>query len=192
MLEDRIPGGCSEIQKHVVLLARANGGEPVRGSSKLQQMMFMVSYMRQAVGEYGFEAGERGPYSETVGEEARRLAGVGVLHGRDEISLTGTGRRLAEKLAESEYGETVAAISRYKEMLNDLTAEEVLAYVYAAHPAMATGSPARRGIERDIEKHVMSMLKKEKITLERASELMGRDIPYVMKQAVKMGIPVLG
>lgn len=171
MLEDRILGGCSEIQKHVILLALANGGEPVRGRTKLQKMMFMISYMREAVGEYGFEAGERGPYSETVSEEARYLADVGVLQEGDEISLTGMGRRLAEKLAESEDGETVAAISRYKEMLNDLTAEEVLAYAYAAHPAMATGSPARRGIERDMEKHVMSMLKKE----DHAGEGLGAD-----------------
>ena len=192
MLEDRILRECSEIQKHIILLAHANAGEPVRGRTKLQKMMFMVSDLLETAGEYGFEASNYGPYSDTVDGEARYLADVGVLHEGDEISLTGTGRRLAERLAESEDRKTVAAISRYKEMLNDLTAKEVLAYAYAAYPAMTVGSQAYRDIERDMEKHVMSMLKKEKITVGRASELMGRDILYVMKLASRMGIPVLG
>lgn len=192
VLEDRILKGCSEVQKHIILLANANAGEPVRGRTKLQKMMFMVSDLLEAVGEYGFKADNYGPYSDTVGEEARYLADVGVLHEGDEISLTSMGRRLAERLAESEDGGTVAAISRYKEMLNDLTTKEVLAYVYSAYPTMTVRSTAYRDIERDMEKHVMSMLKKEKITVGRASELLGRNVLYVMRQASKMGIPVLG
>ena len=188
MLEDRILEGCSEVQKHIILLAHANAGEPVRGRTKLQKMMFMVSDLLEAAGEYGFEADDYGPYSDTVEGEARYLVDVGVLYQGNEISLTGTGRRLAERLAESEDKKTVAAISRYKEMLNDLTTKEVLAYAYAAYPEMTVGSQAYRDIERDMEKHVMSMLKKGKITAGRASELMGRDISYVVRRACRMGI----
>lgn len=192
MLEDRILKGCSEIQEYVILLAHANAGEAVAGYTKLQKMMFVLSDMLGVADEYGFEADNYGPYSETVAEEARGLVDVGVLYEGGEISLTEIGRKLAGRIAKTKDARVIEAIARHKEMFNDMSTKELLSYVYASYPAMTTRSLVCRDIERNIEKHVMSMLRKEKITLERASELMGMDIRYVMKQAAKMNIRVLG
>ena len=192
MLEDRILKACSEIQEYVILLAHANSAEPVNGHTKLQKIMFVISDMLGKADEYNFESDNYGPYSETVTEEAHGLVDVGVLYGGNKISLTDIGCRLAEKIARTKDERVVKAIARHKEMFNDMTTKELLSYVYATYPAMTTRSLVCRDIERNMEKHVMSMLRKEKITLARASELIGTDIRYVMERAAKMGIPVLG
>ena len=192
MLEDRILKACSEIQEYLILLAHANSAEPVNGYTKLQKMMFVISDMLGKADEYGFEPDNYGPYSETVTEEAHGLVDVGVLYEGNEISLTDVGRRLAKNIVRTRDKRVIKAIAGHKEMFNDMTTKELLSYVYATYPTMTTRSLVCRDIERNMEKHVMSMLRKEKITLARASELIGVDIRYVMERAAKMGIPVLG
>ena len=62
----------NSVQKFAVLIVDADGHAPVRGSDRLQKMMFMAS---KAIDELGvqcrFEPGKHGPHSEAVGEELR-------------------------------------------------------------------------------------------------------------------------
>ena len=46
-------------------------------------------------------------------------------------------------------------------------------------------------LEPDIEKHVLSMLRKEKISSGKAAELLGERVKYVIDLAYKNGIYVL-
>ena len=184
---------CGPLHRLVVLLAASNGGEPIRGRTKLQKMVFMLTGGKeQEYGPCGYDAGSDGPHSGIVDEVAGCLEDAGILcaDGRD-ISVTQLGREVAGRIAAEEDGRTLAMIGRYKEMFNDMTADELLAYVYSAYPDTATRSPVHGRIASSMELHVMSMLKKEKITSERASELLGRPLEDVLRLAGRMRVRTL-
>ena len=191
---ERALATCEPLHRLVVLLAAANGGEPIRGSAKLQKIVFMLTERKGwEDGPCGYDAGEYGPHSDIVDEEVRRLEDAGILcaGGGEDISVTRLGREVAGRIAAGEDRRTLDMIGRYKEIFNDLTADELLAYVYSAYPDTAAGSPAYGRIASNMERHVMSMLKKEKITSERASELLGRPLGDVLKLASRMRIRTL-
>ena len=183
-------------QRLIVLLAASNGGAPIMGQTKLQKMMFLLSKMsNDMVEQCGYSADNYGPYSEIVGEAARHLGEIGVLSFDDRgenISITLTGRRVAEEIAEGEDDNTLDIIDSCKDMLNDLPTDEVLAYVYSSYPHMAEQSVVYDRIKRNMERHIMSMLKKEKISSERAAELLGMPLDYVLGRARGPRAPVQG
>ena len=98
---------------------------------------------------------------------------------------------VAGRIAKGEDRSTLDMIGEYKEVFNDLTIGELLAYVYSAYPDMATRSPAYYRTMSNKERHVMSMLKKGKVSLGRASELLGRPLGDVLRLAGRMRIQTL-
>ena len=174
------------VQRLVVLLAASNGGEPIMGGTRLQNMAFMLSELSGEMAERcGYVAGSCGPHSEIVDEAARRLGKAGVLRvdgAGGGISATPAGRRVAGEIAGGEDDDMLDAIQSCKDMLNGLPADEVLAYVCLSYPRMAGRSAALDRIMENRERHVMSMLKKEKISAERASELLGWHLEDVIRR----------
>ncbi len=182
-MAEKMLATCNPLHRIVILLASSNGGEPIRGRTKLQKMVFMLT-RGEGWKDFpcGYAAGECGPHSDVVEEEACRLEEAGVLRtDGGNISVTQLGREVASKIAVGEDRLTLAMIDEHKDMFNDLTADELLAYVYTAYPGMSTRSSTYDRIMPDQERHVMSMLKKEKITSERASELLGRPLEDVLR-----------
>ena len=180
-----------QLHKIIVLLCHAGGDEPVRGMTKMQKLVFMLSQIYCRDGEAGFEPGVHGPYSEIVDEEVHHLEGLGILSGRgNRIGITTAGIKAAEALAEQE-PEMSKVVARYKAMFNDMTTNEVLAYVYATYPDMAKKSLVSKTIKSRMDTYVMSMLRKRKITSGRASMLLGKSREYVIKKCARDGMPVL-
>ena len=190
---ERTLGACDPLHRLVILLAASNGGEPIRGRTKLQKMVFMLTEGEDN-GDCpcGCDAGRYGPHSDAVDEGASHLMEAGILCADGAgISVTPLGREVAGRIAAEEDRHTLAMIDRYKETFNDLTTDELLAYVYSAYPDTASGSPEYDRVAPSTERHVMSMLKKEKITSERASELLGRPLEDVLGLAGRMRIRTL-
>ena len=185
-MHQRIAEALDPVQRLVVLLAASNGGEPIMGGTRLQNMVFLLSDLSdELVERCGYGAGSCGPHSEIVDEAARRLGEAGVLRvdGADGgISVTPTGRRVAGEIARDADDYVLIAVDSCKDMLNDLPTDEVLAYVYLSYPRMAERSAARDRIMRNKERHVMSMLKKEKISAERAAILLGWYLEDVIRR----------
>lgn len=195
-LHRKILDTIDPLQRLIVLLATSNGGAPIMGQTKLQKMMFLLSKMSDdMVDRCGYGADNYGPYSEIVGEAARHLGEIGVLSFDDRgenISITLTGRRVAEEIAEGEDDNTLDIIDSCKDMLNDLPTDEVLAYVYSSYPHMAEQSVVYDRIKRNMERHIMSMLKKEKISSERAAELLGMPLDHILRRARGMRVLARG
>ena len=180
-----------QLHKIIVLLCHAGGDEPVRGMTKMQKLVFMLSQIYGRDEEMGFEPDMYGPYSEIVDEEVHHLEGLGILSGRgNRIGITAAGIKAAEALAEQE-PEMSKVVARYKIMFNDMTTNEVLAYVYATYPDMAKKSPVYDRIASEMDAHVTSMLRKRKITSGRAAMLLGKSREYVIKKCAREGMPVL-
>ena len=190
---ERVLATCEPLHRLVILLAASNGGEPIRGRAKLQKIVFMLTE-----GEgwedspCGYDAGEYGPHSDIVDEETGYLEDVGILcGGGGDIAATRLGMEVAGRIASGEDRPTLDMIYEYKEVFNGLTTGELLAYVYSAYPDMATGSPAYDRTMSNKERHVMSMLKKGKVSLGRAAEPLGRPVGDVMRLAGRMRIQTL-
>ena len=191
---ERVLGACNPLHRIVILLAASNGCEPIRGRARLQKIVFMLT-RGEGWEDFpcGYVAGDRGPHSEIVEEEAGRLEATGVLRTEgDAIYVTQLGREVAGRIAGEEDRLTLAMIDEHKDMFNDLTIDEILAYVYSAYPDMATGSAAYDRITPDRERHAMSMLKKGKITSGRASELLGLTLEDVLRMTGRMRLPAAG
>lgn len=176
----------------MILLARANG-EPIRGKTKLQKMLYLLSYPLEGLDRCHYEPYNYGPYSEVVKVESEYLANVGVLYGGDlDIGLTADGARVAEAVAAQTDSRTLRIVEKYKKMFNDMTLDELLAYVYSAFPETASRSVKYKSLQPRMERLILSLLRKEKISGQRAAELLGKSYPYVLKTAGDAGIRVLG
>ncbi len=184
----------NELQKFIILLASAAGGKPIKGNTKLQKILFLLSNSIDDIREYGdFDAYLYGPYSETIDQELQYLGQIGVLSNtRGEIALTETGKEIAKDMTKNTDGVVLKALIKYKEIFNDLTNKELLAYVYSAYPDMAKESAEYENLRPNMEDHIMALVKKHKISAQRAAELTKKPQAYVIKRMKDYGIPILG
>ena len=187
-MAERILETCTPLHRLVILLAASNEYEPIRGRAKLQKMVFMLTHIKcWEDGPCGYDAGMYGPHSDIVDEEAGYLEDVGILcTDRRNISVTRLGRKVAGRIAAGEDRRTLSRIGVYKDMFNDMTAGELLTYVYSTYPDMATRSPAYDRTMSNAERHVMSMLRKGKIALGRAAELLDCHVEDILRMSGRM------
>ena len=176
------------VQKYLVLLADADGGEPIRGRTKLQKMMFMASKSDGELDREGcFGPDNYGPYSEVVNEELEYLSSIGVLRAVDGgIGITRAGRRIAKEVSNACSSDTLLMVRNVKRFLNDLTTRELLGYIYAAYPETTSESVEYERIKPQIESILVSLIRKEKITSGHAAKLLGKprhDVIGLMKEA---------
>ncbi len=182
-IKEKVLEHVDQLQKFIILLANANN-EPIRGRLKLQKMMFLLSDKIDEIKEQSsYCAGNYGPYSEVIDEESKYLEQIGVLSSNNgEITITNEGREIAKEMMKNENGNTISALIEYKKFLNDLTSKELLAYVYSAYPDMTEESVEYENLKPDMEYHVLSLVKKQKLSAQRAAELLNRPLEHVIKQ----------
>ncbi len=181
-----------ELQKFIILLAAAND-EPIKGRLKLQKMMFLLSDKIDEIKEQSsYDADNYGPYSEVVDEESQFLEQIGVLSsGPGEILITKEGKEIANELMKNENPSMVSTLREYKKFLNDLTSKELLAYVYSAYPDMAEESAEYENLKPNMEHYLFSLIKKQKISAQRAAELLNKSQDYIIEKMKEKGIMIL-
>lgn len=182
-----------ELHKFIILLANAND-ESIKGRLKLQKMMYLLSDKITEIKEQSsYDADNYGPYSEVVDEEEKYLEQIGVLtSSQGEIALTKTGKEIAQELSKHEDEKTLKVLNEYKRFLNDMTAKELLAYIYSAYPDMIEESIEYENLRPNMENHILSLIKKQKISSQRAAELLNRPQDYVIKKMKDRQMAVLG
>lgn len=135
------------------------GGEPVRGRTRFQKMMFLLGGEMERMDrggqtELGFVPHHYGPYSRQLQDDIEGLIGEGMIEERGEESqsgqymyryaITARGDGMARALLEDprykKYGldrEAYEAVCRIKERVNGMEIRDLLEEVYAAHPEYA-------------------------------------------------------
>ncbi|MCY4490566.1 MAG: hypothetical protein OXC46_03765 [Thaumarchaeota archaeon] len=163
----------NDLHKFIILMTNAND-ESIKGRLKLQKIMYLISNSIVRIKELcSYESGNYGPYSKILDEEARYLEQIGVLtEDVGKITLTGIGKKIAQELHKNEDEKTLYILNKHKDFLNDMTKNELLTYIYSAHPDMTKKSDEYENLKPHMEKHVMSLLKKHKISAQRAGELL--------------------
>ena len=191
-IKEKILADGDELHKFIILLANANG-ESIKGRTKLQKMMYLLSDKIEEIKEQSsYDADNYGPYSEVVDEEERYLEQIGVLtssHG--EIALTETGKEIAQELSKHEDEKILKVLNEYKKFLNDMTCKELLAYIYSAYPDMTEESVEYENLKPNIENHILSLIRKQKISSQRAAELLDRSQDYIIKKMKDKRMAVL-
>ena len=191
-IKEKILEDGDELHKFIILLANANG-ESIKGRTKLQKMMYLLSDKIEEIKEQSsYDADNYGPYSEVVDEEEQYLEQIGVLtssHG--EIALTKTGKEIAQELSKHEDEKILKVLNEYKKFLNDMTGNELLAYIYSAYPDMTEESVKYENLKPNIEKHILSLIRKQKISSQRAAELLDRSQDYIIKKMKDKRMAVL-
>ena len=180
-IKEKVLENDDELQKYIILLANAND-EPIKGRTKLQKMMFLLSDKIDEIKEQSsYDADNYGPYSEVIDEESQYLEQIGVLSiSPGEIAITKEGKEIAKEIMRKEDPNILRALDEYKKFLNDLTSKELLAYVYSAYPDMTEESVEYENLKPNMENYILSLIKKQKISSQRAAELLDKSQDYII------------
>ena len=165
---------------------------PVDGRAKLQGMFFLVTYKVPEAGPVlRYAPGRHGPYSEVVGDALEHLVAGGMItEGPGGISLTDRGREAGAAIRGGMDPWIMRLLGAYRDALNDLTGDELLAFMYTLFPDMAAESEDHDRIMSDLEPLVMALVKKEKISSGRAAELLGVTQDKIFNNMRRMGIQI--
>ena len=97
---------------------------------------------------------------------------------RTEPYLTEEGDECVQDIAKSIDKRTISIIN------------EMLTYIYTAYPETIEGSSAYDKIKPNIERYVISLIKKDKITPRLAGELLGKHIMDIYEKMAQEGMTV--
>jgi|CXWL01.1.fsa_nt_gi uncharacterized protein YwgA len=186
--KEKVLRNITDIQSMIILLANADD-VPIKGRTWLQKELFLLSERIEKLREdASYEADLMGPYSDTVEEELLNLEKIGAISiDSNKISLTKNGKDVARALEQKESKQIMEYIHDYKKFLNDLSEDELLCFVYSAHPEMTEESVKYKKLKPKMENILLNLVSKEKISLNRAAELLEKDSEYVFKKLKERG-----
>lgn len=160
-------------EKIVIFAVSALDNTPLRSKIKIQNLLFLISNVFKEYKELlEFEPHLFGPYSETLEYIVEDLVKLGI------VEIDGSKYRLTKKGLElyshiKPKKELIKVINDFKEFLNDLPDEEILAFVYVSYPDYISESAKWSELKKDRVKIAISLLKKEKISFGKAVEISG-------------------
>jgi len=162
-------------QKYLFMLLYAKGAsgiarEPVTGQLWLQKEMFLIS---KNMGDFAdeFEAYYLGPFSELLESNIKQLALSGYVQQSGKIGLTPKGEKIATEVWTNASDEERTLITEIKETLNNLSNNELLAFIYQSYPDMTVHSKVKDDIDKQSKKLAISLFKGKKVSLEKAAEI---------------------
>lgn len=163
----------SVTQKVAILLLSAKSFQPIRGKLWFQKELFLIAKnLPRLEEETDFEEDLLGPYSEIVDEELEQLRIEGIVDSK-RLELTPLGREIAKRLQSKVSNDFLQLVSDVKSLLNDLTEDELLGFIYFSYPDMITESIRFRQIEQNRQQIAISLYRKGKVSLGKASQIAG-------------------
>ena len=179
--EEKVLRTLTDIQSIIILLVNA-GNIPIKGKTWLQKEMFLLAERVEKIREdASYEPDLMGPYSDVIEEELIQLENLGVVSIDDnKISITSSGKQVARILEKKESIEVLQYIGDYKEFLNDLSQDELFCFVYSSRPDMTKESVKYEKLKPKMEKVLLNLVMKEKISKSRAAELLNKDLEYIL------------
>lgn len=177
----------NEVDRFILLLLRANHSKPVPGALWLQKEMFLLQdVFPNLAEETDFEPYLMGPHSEIVADEAEELERSKLVKTEGgKIVLTTEGKEIADILAKKTKEKESQKIEEFKEFLNDLSKEELLAFVYFSHPfpkELAKESVEYKDLLPKRKKLALALYTKGKLSAQRAAQIAGIDLEDFLKE----------
>lgn len=190
MRPEEIAEKLTPVQTYSLLLARAGEGNPIRGKLWLQKEMFLLSRAIPGLeSELGFEASLKGPMSEALEWDVDQLVSVDLLRLEgSSYALTKSGDVCAKVASRDVQPSELKAIDEVKELLNDLSKDELLAFIYFLYPDMISESEELQQLEPKREELAVRLFQKGKVGLEKGAQIAGAEVPKFASILGKRGI----
>ena len=180
-MDDEQVEQLNEVDKFIILLAGANESEPIPGPLHLQKEMYLLQNLfSDLADETDYEPYFMGQHSEIVANELEELKLSRLMKGSPgPITLTADGDAVLARLRKTSDQERIKKVEEFKEILNDMTKKELLAFVYFSDPAqdvLAEESTEFKDIAQNRKHLAISMYKKDKISAQKAAEIAGESL----------------
>lgn len=170
----------NEVSRFILLLLATKANEPIPGPLWLQKEMFSLQDVFSSLAEQlDFEPYLMGPHSEIVANEVEELRASNLLRmTKEKFCLTEEGKFVANDLLKNADKKEIQKIEEFKELLNDLSNEELLAFIYFSYPLkeIEKESVEYRDILPKRIKIAVSLYKKDKISAQKAAQIAGENL----------------
>lgn len=163
-----------EAEEKIILYATgALDNTPIKSKTKFQKLLFLISTVfKDYLDLLEFEPHLFGAYSEIADDALEDLVQMDLVEKKSgNYRLTITGQRLYSYMRPKKELETV--INDFKEFLDDLSQDELLAFVYVTYPDFVDESVKWEEIQRNRVPLAISLLKKQKVSFSKAAEIAG-------------------
>lgn len=163
------------VMKYLLLLLNALDNAPIKGSTRVMKELFLISKNTPELEEEAdFEPWCFGPDSDRVLNALEELEVVNFMKKTNKsYILTDLGKEFADAVKKDVTNDELEMIEDMKRLSNDITADEMLAIIYCTYPEMFTERAVKNKIENEREGIALSLLKKGKISIGKASEIAG-------------------
>jgi len=169
--------GLNDLDKIALLLLHANNDAPIRGELFYQKEIFLISnYILEIKDQADFMPGWLGPYSESAEVSLNNLISYTLVDKNRSCGgykLNNKGKEIAKILEGSTLPEYKDAISDFKDLLNDLTKDELLAFIYFSFHYFTGESLILPEVVKKRMPSIISLYRKGKISLAKAASLSG-------------------
>jgi len=169
----KAPYALNDEEKLILFTIGSLGRAPIRSKIKIQKILFLVSNVFKGFQNLlEFEPHLFGPYSETLDYVLEALIKLGLVKKEgSSFLLTDDGQTLVRSLKPK--AELLTVINDFKSFLNDLSDEEVLAFVYSSYPQFISESIKWDELKPKRVSIALSLLNKGKISFSKAAEIAG-------------------
>jgi hypothetical protein len=167
----------NEVDAYILALAASANGARIPGKLHLQKEMYLLQRAFPDLREQlDFEPYFLGPHSFMVEDEASELIHSGYLYtDAGGFALAERGRRIAPEILESLPPGRAQKVEEFKELLNDLSNDELLAFIYFGYPNsdIERESAEYRSLSPRRLELARALFRKKKVSAERAAEIGG-------------------
>ena len=172
---DEIIEDMSELQKYIILLLNANNNAQIKGDMWFQKELFLVAQnIDEIEKEASFASDMYGPWSENASEQLEDLEMDEVVSkSNKKMCLSRLGEEIAGKLKTTIPSDHLEMMSDFKDLLNNLSHDELLTFVYFSFPKFTDESLVIEKIQKNRLHNAIQLYNKGKISLQKAADIAG-------------------
>lgn len=169
MAQNRID--LNDEEKIVLYSIGALNNRPLKSKVKIQKLLYLFSNVFSDFGKLlDYEPHLFGPYSEIVDDVLEDLLTLGLVQKEGNSYTLGIKGQDAFNAIKPKK-ELIEVMNDFKEFIHDLPDNEILTFIYVFYPDYISESAKWDEIKPNRIKVAVSLLKKEKISFSKASEL---------------------
>ncbi|WP_278944691.1 UPF0175 family protein [Methanobrevibacter smithii] len=160
-------------KQYMLLLFKALDEKPIKNKINIMKMLYFISLNVPSLeNEFNFEADNYGPSSDVVERNLESLNQEDFLkEDKKGFQLNSLGKEYLNSRNFNEVDHDL--IEDMKKLFNGLTSDEVCALTYFTFPETTSESVILDKIIKNRKKLALSLYKKNKISVEKASEIAG-------------------
>ena len=175
------------VDQFILLLLGAKNSESIPGPIHLQKEMYVLQNLfTELADETDYEPYFLGSYSEIVANEAEHLKDSDLIRAElGKFELTSDGKKVFDILKNKSNKEKIQKIEEFKELFNDLTKDELLAFIYFSYPSQ--NELEKESIEYAVllqkrRKVAISLYQKDKISAQKAAQIAGEPLEDFLQE----------